>query len=127
MNNEKSQRRPHLEFDERAFKIVRKGLREVWQDPEKQSACLEFVEKFLHGKKKEVWKALLKKQGYKKEIGWLFNSPCYEAMPKEAKDWWSTYIQDHPFSCIFSRRLIELQRKKKLSWQEAVEEFLKDA
>jgi len=117
--------RPHLYFDERAFKIVRKGLKEVWQDPEKQRACLKHVRKFLHGKKREVWEKLLRKEEFEEQLKWLFEAECYEAMPKKAKDWWSIYIQDHPFSVIFAERLIELQRKKGLSYLEAVEELLK--
>ena len=119
-------KRLHLEFDERAFKIVRKGLKEVWKDLEKQESCLRFVKKFLQGKKREVWESLLKKEGYKKELRWLFEASCYEEMSKEAKDWWSIYIQDHPFSSIFAHRLRELQKKKNLSWQKAVKVFLND-
>ena len=119
--------RPHLELDERMFRIIRKGLYLVWNDERLMEKALKHVEKTLVGDKRQVWTEIIRERGgrYKRYVDCLYACPCFEGMPLSAKNFWSTYGQDHPFSVVFAPMIREIQLRRRLGWKEAVEEVLK--
>jgi len=116
--------RPHLEEDERAFRIIKKGLQIIKDDPEALKKTLAFVERYLTGQKASVWKAILTREGFEDKIAWLYRVSSFKELPEDIKDWWTIYIQDHPFSAIFAERIRKLQKEKRISWHEAVKRLL---